>query len=121
MRSIITILVSLLVLALGLSLSGCLPGPGEQKVAKIDPVWSPDGTKLAFTSNESGKWCIYVLDLATNEIKRLTDDQSNAIAPAWSPDGTKITFSSDRSGRWEIYLMEADGSGVQPLTGTEQQ
>ncbi len=106
----------LVLLLLVLGLSGCLPGPGEQKVAKTDPVWSPDGTKIAFASNQGGSWAIYVIELATNEVRQLTTGTTNAIAPAWSPDGTKLTFSSDRSGQWEIYLMEADGSNVRPLT-----
>lgn len=106
----------LLLLFLALGLGGCLPSSGEQKVAKIEPVWSPDGTKIAFSSNQGGKWAIYVIDLATNETRQLTDGATNAIGPAWSPDGKQLTFSSDRSGQWEIYLMGADGSNVRPLT-----
>jgi TolB protein len=119
MKPLVPFLVPLLLalgLALSLGLGGCLPSPGEQKPAKIDPVWSPDGARIAFTSNQGGKWAIYVIDLATNEVRRLTDEKTNAIAPAWSPDGKRLTFSSDRSGQWEIYLMEADGSNVRPLT-----
>lgn len=108
----------LLLLTLALTLSGCLPGVGEQKVLKIDPVWSPDGTKAAFASNEGGTWSIYLIDLETNEVKRLTDDQANDASPSWSPDGERILFSSDRSGQWEIYVMRADGSEVRQLTTT---
>lgn len=116
MRPLAPFLILLLALGLGLSLSGCLPGPGEPRVAKTDPVWSPDGARIAFASNQGGKWAIYVIDLVTNEVHQLTDGATNAIAPAWSPDGKQLTFSSDRSGQWEIYLMEADGSNVRPLT-----
>lgn|GEM_PF-2989727 len=109
---------ALLLLALALGLSGCLPGVGEQKVVKIDPVWSPDGTKVAFDSNQGGKWNIYIIDLRTDVVKRLTDGSANAVSPSWSPDGSRIVFSSDRSGKWEIYTMKADGTDVQQLTVT---
>lgn len=109
---------ALMVLALALSLSGCIPGAGQEKVVKIDPVWSPDGKKVAFTSNQDGKWSIYVIDLNTNEVKQLTDSSASEIAPSWSPDGSRIVFSSDRSGEWEIYTMNADGTEVRQLTVT---
>jgi len=106
----------LLLLALALALGGCLPGVGEQKVLKIDPVWSPDGTKVAFTSNEGGNWNIYLIDLETDEVRRLTDGSANEASPSWSPDGSRIVFSSDQSGEWEIYTMKADGTEVRQLT-----
>ena len=109
---------ALLLLALALSLSGCLPGAGEERVVKIDPVWSPDGTKVAFSSNQDGKWNIYVIDLKAEIVQKLTDGSANEIAPSWSPDGSRIVFSSDRSGKWEIHTMKADGTDVRQLTVT---
>jgi len=115
MRSLAAIL---LLAILTLILSGCLPGLGEQKVLKIDPVWSPDGTKAAFASNQGGDWDIYLIDLETAEVKKLTDSSANEASPAWSPDGTHILFCSDRSGEWEIYMMKVDGTEVRQLTTT---
>jgi TolB protein len=114
------VLVStVLVLSLALVLSGCLPGSGEQQIVKIDPVWSPDGKNVAFSSNQEGKWSIYIIDLETDVVQRLTDGSANAVGPSWSPQGDRITFSSDRSSAWEIYIMKADGSEVRQLTGSK--
>ena len=77
----------------------------------FDPAWSPDGQKIAFTSNRDGggnDWDIYVMNADGSDIARLTDGAGNEY-PAWSPDGQKIAFSSDRGGDSDIYVMNADG------------
>jgi len=57
------------------------------------PRWSPDGTKLAFVSNRSGKNQIFLLSAIGGEAKQLTNVKSGAQNPIWSPDGKKIAFS----------------------------
>jgi len=73
---------------------------------------------LAFASDRSGKYDIYVTDPKTPDSpKDLTADSTGANRhPAWAPDGQQIAFASDRSGKFEIYVMKADGSGVRQLT-----
>jgi dipeptidyl aminopeptidase/acylaminoacyl peptidase len=86
------------------------------------PAWSPDGTKIAFTSNRDGNNEIYVMNADGSNPVNLTRNESNDYWPAWSPDGTKIAFASLRSGNNDIYIMNADGSNVFQLTtrgGTE--
>ena len=59
------------------------------------PRWSPDGTRLAFTSNRDGdKKQLYVLPLDGGEPVCLTDLKEDAAQPAWSPDGTRIAFAA---------------------------
>lgn len=58
---------------------------------------------------------IFIEDLATREIKQLTDSGSNG-SPAWSPDGRKIAFSTRRDGLHDIYIMNRDGSNQTRLT-----
>ena len=59
------------------------------------PRWSPDGTRLAFTSNRDGeKKQLYVLPLEGGEPICLTDLKEDAAQPAWSPDGTRLAFTS---------------------------
>lgn len=81
-----------------------------------DPSWSPDGSKIAFSSDRDGDWDIYVMDADGSDIVQLTDNTGTDSDPSWSPDGSKIAFASDRDHDFEIYVMEADGSGVIQLT-----
>jgi len=99
-------------------------GSNQTKLAKrnaMDPTWSPDGKKIAFSSIE---WMesdtgaveaqIYVTNAdGSGEPKRLTTEDPNAReerrSPAWSPDGTKIAFVSDVGG---IYVINASGQEV---------
>ncbi|MBI1722568.1 MAG: PD40 domain-containing protein [Gemmatimonadetes bacterium] len=72
----------------------------------IDPAWSPDGTRLAWSRGD-----IYVINADGSGVTRVTNG-FNASDPAWSPDGTRLAFAS----RWDIYVVNADGSGVVRLT-----
>lgn len=80
------------------------------------PSWSPDGNKIAFTSNFDGNYEIYVMNAdGTNEIN-LTKNPARDEYPTWSPDGNKIAFTSNRDGNKEIYVMNADGTNQRNLT-----
>jgi|SRR5262245_4873155 len=97
-------------------------GAGETNITRSaagndSPSWSPDGTKMAFSSNRDGNWEIYVMNADGSGITRLTANRSaDDASPAWSPDGSKIAFHSNRDDNYEIYLMNADGSGQTNLT-----
>src|SRR5687768_6072190 len=59
------------------------------------PLFSPDGKKLAFGSNRTGNGDIYILDLASGEVRRLTFDDGNEQLDAWSRDNASVYFSSN--------------------------
>jgi Tol biopolymer transport system component len=81
------------------------------------PTWSPDGKRIAFTSNRGGNLEIYVMNADGSAPTRLTNNATSDRAPKWSPDGRGIAFETDRDGNWEIYVMSAtDGSGPINLT-----
>ncbi len=86
------------------------------------PAWSPDGSRIAFTSNRDGLTSrdgnteIYVMDANGSNPIRLSNDPSPDTRPTWSPDGRRIAFTSFRDGEGEIYVMNADGTGVANLT-----
>jgi TolB protein len=70
------------------------------------PAFSPDGKQLALALGGSrGNLEIYVLDLATQNLVRITDDPAMDTEPAWSPDGQTIYFNSDRGGAPQIYAV----------------
>ena len=62
------------------------------------PVWNPAGTQIAFESDKSGNWDIYLYELSTGEVSLLIESSGMDRYPAWSPDGDKIVFVSDRAG-----------------------
>ncbi len=80
------------------------------------PAWSPDRSRIAFTSNRDGDFEVYVMNADGTEAVRLTASEGNDTAPAWSPDGTQIAFTSQRDGNPEVYVMNADGSNQRRLT-----
>jgi TolB protein len=79
------------------------------------PAWSPDGRYLAFVWDNDGAYHIYVADVASQQILKLTREGRNEN-PAWSPDSRHIAFQSNRTGRWEIWAMHVDGSEPRQLT-----
>jgi Tol biopolymer transport system component len=79
--------------------------------------WSPDGRYLAFHSTMNGYYDIYVLDLYTYNLNRLTYySETMDVWPTWSPDGSQILFHSERDGNSEIYIMNRDGSNPRNLS-----
>lgn len=83
-----------------------------------DPVWSPDGTKIAFTSFRDGQAEIYVMNADGSNQTNISNNPAHDHEPTWSPDGSKIAFSSVRDGNLEIYVMGADGSAPTRLTNS---
>ena len=98
-------------------------GSAKTRITKSDgfdgePAWSPDGTKIALSSQRMGHQNpeIYVMDMFGANQTRLTDNDSHHGYADWSPDGSRIIFSSERDGRSEIYAMNGDGSNQVNLT-----
>lgn len=83
------------------------------------PAWSPDGTRIAYTSDRTGTPRIYIINQnGTGDQTLLTDSpDATEISPAWSPDGTRLVFVSDRGGVGrDLYIVEADGNNLTRLT-----
>ena len=94
--------------------SGRIQLTGDE-TAEEDPAWSPDGSKIAFSSYRNGNTDIFVIDADGAGLTRLTFDEASDETPAWSPDGNRIAFSSNRSDNRNIYVMNTDGSDVRPI------
>ena len=74
------------------------------------PTWSPDGSLLAFASNRSGDFQIYVRRLEGGQEVNITNDPSQAFQPAFSPDGNWIAFVSTRSSRTGMIKIGSTGA-----------
>jgi len=111
-----------------------LTAPGT---SNEEPVWSPDGSKIAFASfraldgidSSNGIKNIWVMNAdgsAATPLTKLTAANSDSDQPSWTPDGSKILFESERAvdgsnagtphGTRNIWVVNADGSGATPLT-----
>jgi TolB protein len=75
-----------------------------------DPAWSPDGTRIAFSSRRDGNWELYVLALRTGEITRVTYDLAYEGEPAWSPDSQWLVYEAYYEGNLDIYIIKSDGA-----------
>jgi Tol biopolymer transport system component len=108
-------------------------------VSSVGPVWSPDGTKIAFLSTRAldgsdtldtngiaNLWVMNADGSGATPLTRLTTAFTDISSPVWAPDGSKIGFSSSRAldgsdavdtnGTSNAWVVNADGSGATPLT-----
>jgi len=89
---------------------------GEFDGQVLAPRFSNDGNKIAFSIIRGGNTDVYVMDLRSRQITRLTNDPGIDTSPSFSPDGSQIVFTSDRSGSARLYVMRSDGSGQRPIS-----
>ena len=73
---------------------------------KTDPAWSPDGTKIAYASDKSGKTMdLYVTDWNTGAERRVTAlDNGAEVSPAWSPDGRFLAYQDQNGATWTVEI-----------------
>jgi Tol biopolymer transport system component len=64
----------------------------------FNPTWSPDGNAIAFSAQVGGLTDLFIYDISSGQLQRLTDDPYADLEPAWSPDGSSIAFVTDRFG-----------------------
>ncbi|MET0510406.1 MAG: hypothetical protein ABW135_01820 [Thermoleophilaceae bacterium] len=101
-------------------------GTGETRLTSAasggddDPVFSPDGTRIAYHSLRGTQSDIYVMNAdGTNQLP-VAPSASNEFDVDWSPSGAKLVFASNRNGNSEIYVMNADGTGEKRVTRTSR-
>ena len=83
------------------------------------PIFSPDGRQLAFISSRTGNGDIYLLTLASGDLKRLTFDDGLDQLDGWSRDGRWIYFSStsrDIGGLNDLYRVSVNGGTPMPVS-----
>jgi Tol biopolymer transport system component len=92
----------------------------------LNPTWSPDGRYVAFSALDGGLSDLFLFDLETDELKKLTDDPFSDLYPSWSPDGRTIAFVTDRFtsdlsvlsiGDFQMALMDPDSGDIERVRG----
>jgi Tol biopolymer transport system component len=77
---------------------------------------SPDGTRLAVSSDRRGNQDLWLLPASGGEMTPLTTDPTPDWNPRWSPDGREIAFYAYRSGNRDIWVMPSMGGPARQLT-----
>lgn len=79
--------------------------PGEESY----PVFSPDGSQIAFSRQIGGNWDIYVMPAGGGEARQITYHPRNDYVNGWTPDGKSILFMSPMTGGPRLYTIALDG------------
>lgn len=102
-----------------LALLGACASAGERRYDDMFPVFSPDGTRIAFTSTRSGDPEIYTARADGSDLRRLTRAPGRDAHPYWMPDGESIVFQSPRNGGdVRIFTMRFNGWSQRELAAT---
>jgi Tol biopolymer transport system component len=101
-----------------ISRSPARPGALLSQGASIDrqPIYSPDGQWVVFSSNRSGNLDVWARSLWTGELRRLTDHSADDWDPAFTLDGRRLVFTSHRGGNFEIWTADANGAGARQVS-----
>jgi len=99
-----------------------IPVPDLDEV--FNPTWAPDGHAIAFTGMSRGLTDLFVYDLQSMTMQRLTNDAYADLTPAWSPDGRRIAFSTDRFssdlrtldiGAYQLALIDVRSGAIEQV------
>jgi Tol biopolymer transport system component len=88
---------------------------------EFSPVWSPDGSQIAFAAAPS--WGadadLYIMDTNGQHMRILTAFVGNEVLPEWSPDGQQIAFTWNETGRSLLYVIDVNGDNLRAVGQTD--
>ena len=82
----------------------------------MSPAWSPDGTRIAYVTFESGRSELVMQTLSDGTIKRIASYPRHNGAPAFSPDGTKLAFALSKDVNLNLYVMTLASGKIDKIT-----
>jgi len=91
------------------------------KLPKFDgiassPSWHPSGKSIALTISKQGNKDIYLYNLKSKKLERLTSNISIDTEASFSPDGNSIAFTSDRTGQVQVYIKNLKSEKISRAT-----
>jgi len=81
----------------------------EQQIA---PAWHPDGRSVAFAGHRGGRFDIFSVDIASEEVTHITNDEIFDGSPAYSPDGQTMVLTSVVGGKGHLFQIDLDNPGL---------
>jgi len=93
----------------------------KHSAIETEPVLSPDGKKLAYVSDRTGQPQVYLMDLSSKKVTRISRKGGYNTSPAWSPDSSMVAFTSQKRGsKSTIYRVRIDDNlGIQTRVSPE--
>ena len=88
----------------------------QDSATNMQAALSPDRTRVAFSSNRSGSYDLYLMEADGKNLRRLTTGAGNEGDPSWTPDGTQIVYTATSGTTTQVAIMQADGGESRPLT-----
>ncbi|MBN2048735.1 MAG: PD40 domain-containing protein [Anaerolineaceae bacterium] len=81
----------------------------------LHPSFSPDGTKIAYASNQNGQWDIYILDLVEYQLTQVTNTPAYDGSPTWSPDGLWLAYESNQNNNLDVFVQAIGASSDEAI------
>ena len=87
--------------------------------ADVQPMFSPDGKRIAFASDRAGNWDLWILELDGSQPIQVTQSAADELHPSWSPDGSRLVYCSLQPGssQWELWVTDAVAGGKRKFIG----
>lgn len=86
----------------------------------VEPHISPDGKKVAFSSDRAGNPMIYIMNIDGSDAKRITFAGKYNSSPVFSPDGKRLAFAGRDKDHFDIFTVNVDGTDMQRLTSAKK-
>jgi TolB protein len=80
------------------------------------PAWSPAGDRIVYIARVENIFDLYILNLRTQQISKLTESNARNESPSWSSDGRHIVFTSNMKGGLQLFSIDYDGANLRQLT-----
>ena len=92
----------------------------DDPAGDYSPRWSPDGTRIVFTSERDDSRDIWVMDADGSGQRRVTTSSASEFDPAWSPDGTRVAYArAEDETDTNIYAVSVDDPAAMPVQLTD--